>query len=61
MLWGEEEYYRVYLQTDKQLEAALTHMAEAAELVAVALLIFARLMRIVNAGYYWEITTYVRN
>ena len=34
VLWGEEEYYRVYLQTDKQLEAALVHMAEAAELVA---------------------------
>ena len=34
VLWGEEEYYRVYLQTDKQLEAALAHMAEAAELVA---------------------------
>jgi len=34
VLWGEEEYYRVYLQTDKQLEAALAHMAKAAELVA---------------------------
>ena len=34
VLWGEEEYYRVYLQTDKQLEAALAHIANAAELVA---------------------------
>lgn len=33
VLWGEEEYYRVHLQTDKQVEAALTHIADAAELV----------------------------
>jgi hypothetical protein len=33
VLWGEEQYYRVRLQADEQLEAALEQIPNAAELV----------------------------